>query len=75
MNPHEPGTEYVVAWQDPDHDFWAVYGTFRAANDKQAIRQAIHDGLAGDKPAYIAVPARSWQPRTPTVDTKPKVTF
>lgn len=69
------GTDYVVLHGDTNHDTWAIYGTFRAHNDKQAIRLAIQDGLTADSPSYVAVPARSWQPRTPTVDTKPTVKF
>lgn len=68
------GTEYVVLHGTAD-DEWTVYGTYRASNDKVAIRDAIHDGLAADAAAYVAVPVRSWQPRTPTIDAKPTVRF
>lgn len=68
------GTDYVVLYGTAD-DVWTVYGTFRASSDKVAIRAAIHAGLASDAAAYVAVPARSWQPRTPTIDAKPTVRF
>lgn len=67
-------TSYVVLSGTAD-DVWTVHGTYRASNDKVAIRAAIRDGLAADAPAYVAVPTRSWQPRTPTVDPKPTVRF
>lgn len=69
-----PGTDYVVL-SGTAEDVWSVHGTYRASNDKVAIRSAIHDGLASDEAAYVAVPVRSWQPRTPTIDAKPTVRF
>jgi hypothetical protein len=70
-----PGTDYVVL-HTTDGQTWAQYDkTFRAHNDKQAIKLAIQDGLDQDGRAYVAVPSRSWTPRTPTVDTKPTVKF
>lgn len=66
-------TEYLVL--SSDGTVWTEYGTYPAANDKVAIRAAIHAGLAADKTAYVAVPTRSWTPKTPTVDTNPTVRF
>lgn len=73
--PLETGTDYVVLHGATDHNTWTVYGTFKAHNDKQAIKLAIHDGLTADSPSYVAVPLRSWTPRTPTIDQKPTVKF
>lgn len=74
--PETAGTEYVVLHRIEEGGPWIEYDkTFRAHNDKQAIRLAIHDGLAADSLTYVAPPARSWTPRTPTVDTKPTVKF
>lgn len=68
-------TSYVVLFGDTNHDRWNIYGTFEAANDKQAIGLAIADGLKTDEPYCVAVPARSWTPRKIAVDTTPRVKF
>jgi hypothetical protein len=65
-------TEYVVLRQVQDDDdaiVWQeVIGGVEASNDQQAIRSAtLNSEKAG---TFVAVPKRSFRPRTRTVETK-----
>jgi hypothetical protein len=74
-------TEYVVLKRGlkPDLEVtkleqpetWVVAGHATEANSDAAIKK-----VAGDEAGtYIAVPARSWQPKTLAVETKKTVTL
>ena len=62
-------TSYVVLVNDATGR-WVEHETaIPAANADAAIRK-----IAAENPGvYVAVPARSWKPRTVTVETKPRV--
>lgn len=61
MNDEEPGT-------------WLEVGHASAASADQAIRiVAAASELPGSGSQLVAVPARSWKPRTATVETKTAV--
>jgi hypothetical protein len=70
--PKEPRktSEYVVLVGDPTKS-WAVAGTYAAATALDAMKQAVaanggHPSEAGIE--WVAVPARSWKPRTRNVE-------
>lgn len=76
-------TEYVVLRRDDYGDgstggeklAWTLVGYIDgfvpAANADAAIRKAAND----EEGTYVAVPARSWQPRTVKVETQRKVSL
>jgi hypothetical protein len=59
-------TEYVVLTRVGDE--WKESGIVKAASATGAIR--AHLDRTAVHPAVVAVPARSWQPVTVTVETK-----
>jgi hypothetical protein len=70
--PKEPAktTEYVVLVGDPTKS-WAVAGTYAAATALDAMKQAVAaNGGHPSEPGieWVAVPARSWKPRTRNVE-------
>lgn len=63
-------TTYIVLRFDADlsrdatDGVWAEVARVEARDDKHAIQQATQD-----PGTYVAVPARSWKPRTRAVET------
>lgn len=58
---------------------WAVVGTYTATGQKSAMQQAAAEldkrGAQPEKPTFVAVPARSWQPRSPKTETVTKTSW
>jgi hypothetical protein len=73
--PAQPA-EYMVLRRAEDLDngpeAWLALGTAKGVNANQAIGK-----LAGDEPdgTFVAVPARSWRPVSPTVKVERKVSW
>lgn len=63
-------TAYVILERKPP-DGWTEAATVTAASGDHAIRKHAN-GRAG---VFVAVPARSWHPRTIKVETRQIVTF
>lgn len=64
-------TVYVVLSKD-ESGHWSEIGAAQAANDKAAIKACASTSESG---TYVAVPERSWTPRTLTIDPNPTVKF
>lgn len=61
-------TEYLVLARV--NDAWVEGGKYKAANGNVAIKCYL-DGYKGpSRDALVAVPARSWQPVKPKIETK-----
>jgi hypothetical protein len=63
-------TEYVVLEQVAAGD-WRELSSVTATHDKQAIK-AVSADLESERRAgtFVAVPARSWQPRKRSIETR-----
>lgn len=59
-------TSYLVLRHDDEGDGYVESGTYTAASATQAIRAAADKFGDGH---YVAVPARSWKPRSVKVET------
>ena len=60
--------DYVVLERRAEH--WIVADTVKATGDLQAIRVATASRApAARSGEYVAIPARSWKPRTRVVET------
>jgi hypothetical protein len=72
----EKGTDYVVL-EDVilgEEGAWRHVGTFTAQTGDEAIRKAYDAEATADR--LVAVPARSWKPRTvKAVPQPPKIEF
>lgn len=65
-------TVYLVLTQAAENGPWTAISTYTAASAKAAVSLAVKDkdAKAG---TFVAVPARSWQPLTLSVETETKV--
>ncbi len=65
-------TAYLVLSKDDDKDWWILVGTYSATSSKAAVAAAVKakGATAG---TFVAVPKRSWQPLTLSVETATKV--
>lgn len=64
-------TEYVVLQQAVDGEWQQVTDGVTASNDQQAIKRATNDlNAEGKAGTFVAVPARSFTPRTREIETK-----
>lgn len=60
---------YVLLKQNQDNEHFQLVGTVtEAPNAVEAIRRHVVD-----EGVYYAVPLRSWQPHTATVETQPRI--
>lgn len=67
--PSEPADQartYVVLKQGESPKDWTEVEEVEAATDQQAIKNATTG--ASREGTFVAVPARSWRPRTPKIE-------